>query len=307
MPEPDLVTSDSAKPGVTVIIATALAPHRAALLDRAIESARAQAAVTEIVVVVNGERFDRAALARLQARAELRVEYLKVGSYPAAQRRGRELVTQPFFCYLDDDDELLPGSVDRRLELALSSGADVVVGNGYRSINGADVPFCRRLPDRGDDLAMAMFNENWFASCAPLFNTASVTLDFFDGHTKYLEWTLILFKLLAAGKRFDFVPHFGFRIYDTATSLSKDEQGVFAAPEVLHAVLKLDPSPQVRRQVRTRLARAHHVCAEVELRRGRYVSAWRHHLKSLAYPGGLAYLTYTRRLFAPRFALGAGQ
>lgn len=286
---------------VSVVIATALAPERVALLDRAILTALRNNAVSEVIVVVNGQRFADDAFNALRARTDVRVEYLSLGSNAAAQRRGRELVTQPFFCFVDDDDELLPGSVASRLATAEACGADVVVCNGYRNVGDGDVPYCGRLPVEGDDLAVTMLAENWFASCAPLFRSESVGVEFFDGRTRFLEWTLLAYKLIAANRRFAFVTDFGFRINDTAISLSKDLRGVMQAPMVLREMTTLTNSPRALAGLRRRLARAHHACAEAELSMGLISKAWLHHFKSLTLPGGAAYWPYTWHLLVSPF------
>ncbi|MDN5848808.1 MAG: glycosyltransferase family 2 protein [Nitrococcus sp.] len=291
----------SAPGKVSVLIGTALLPERVVLLERAVTAALHNTMVAEVIVVVNGQKFDASALSRLRARADVRVDYLSLGSYPAALRRGRELVTQPFFCFVDDDDELLPGSVASRLAKAEASVADVVVSNGYRNAAGVDTPYCKRQPVDSEDLALAILDENWFASCAPLFRADRVGIEFFDGHTKFLEWTLLVFKLLAAGRRFKFVPDYGFRINDTPVSLSKDLRGVSAVPVVLHELIGLTSNPRVRNELHGRLAHAHHACAHAELSTGSISQAWLQHFRSLALPGGASYWLYTRRLFAAHF------
>ncbi len=298
----NISAQENSAPGkVSVVIGTALAPERVALLERAVAAALHNARVAEVIVVVNGQKFDAPALSRLRARTDVRVEYLSLGSYPAALRRGRELVTQPFFCFVDDDDELLPGSIASRLAMAQAGGADVVVCNGYRNAGGADTPYCRRQPVDSEDLALAMLEENWFASCAPLFRADRVGIEFFDGRTRFLEWTLLVFKLLAAGRRFAFVPDYGFRINDTAVSLSKDLRGVLPVPAVLRELIGLTVNPHVLDELQRRLARAHHACAEAELSMGSISQAWSQHFKSLTLPGGAAYWPYTRHLLAAPF------
>jgi len=285
---------------ISVVIATAARPERAQALGRAIASAHDQQPVPEIIVVVNGTGFDPAVAQQLQDDPRVRYDYQALGSYPAAQRRGRELVRTPYFCYLDDDDELLPGSLATRLDrIDQTDQPDLVVSDGLRRVGDADVGFCERRPAAGEDLMLDLLRENWFASAAPLFRSATVELDFFDGQTKYFEWTLLAFRLLAAGRRFVLIPDQGFRLYDSPVSLSKNPGGVLASPDLLRQLLALDPPPAVRDRLRRRLANAHHGCADAERQAGHAGAAWRHHLQSLLMPGGLAYLSFTRRLLWP--------
>lgn len=284
-------------PAVTVVIATAARPERAAALRRAIEGVLAQQPAPELVVVVNGSGFDAALDAELRADTRLRHDYQALGSYPAAQRRGRELVRTPCFCFLDDDDELLPGSIATRLaRLQAADAPDVVVGAGVRAEPQGDRPYAERLPRDGEDAALELLRENWFASAAPLFRSATVGLEFFDGQTRHFEWTLLGFRLATQQRRFAFVHEPGFRIHESAVSLSKNPAGTLFSPELLARLLALTPVPALQHRLRQRLAAAHHACAELEWRSGHARSAWRHHLKSLALPGGWRYAPFTRHL-----------
>lgn len=288
-------------PEVTVVIATAARADRATALQWAIDSVCAQRPRPELVVVVNGPGFDPPLRELLQNDPRLRYDYQPLGSYPAAQRRGRELVRTPFFCFLDDDDELLPGSIAARLARAQQPDApDIVVCHGLRRVGTDDIPFCEHRPGPGEDLLLDLLRENWFASAAPLLRSAMVPLTMFDGTTKYYEWTLIAFRLLTAGRRMVLIEDLGFRLHDSPVSLSKNPGGILTAPELLTQLLELDPQPAVRRALRRRLARAHHACAELEYHNGNHGSAWQHHLCCLCLPGGLAYLTYTRHLLTPK-------
>ena len=64
-----------------------------------------------------------------------RVERLEEASVAKAQQLGRRSSRTEFFCFLDDDDEYLPGAVSMRLnELRADSSVDVVVTNGFERI-----------------------------------------------------------------------------------------------------------------------------------------------------------------------------
>ncbi len=294
----------SVSPTVTVLIATAAQSARVQALKRAIASALDQVPKTHVMVIVNGTSYDRALFAELETDTRIELHYSKVGSYPAAQRLGRSLVRTPYFCFLDDDDMFLSGSIAARLSRAQQDDApDVVVSNGFRLKPEGDVPnYDPPLPDPDSDLLHSLLQRNWFASCAPLFRSDRVDLSFFDGESKYFEWTLLAYRLLLAKRSFAFVPHFCFRLTDSSVSLSKDEASRFAEPTFLICMIQMNPPKHVRRILLRRLANAHHGCSVTAAKRGEQAAAWRHHLRSLAYPGGLRYVSYTRHLIAAAFA-----
>jgi glycosyltransferase involved in cell wall biosynthesis len=291
-------------PTVSVVIATAALPERRAALLHAVECALNQTPQPTVIVVVNGVRFDRQVYAQLERESAVTLAYSKQPSYPAAQRLGRTLVRSEYCCFLDDDDELLPGSIESRVERAeRADRPDVIVSAGYRRVGSGDVRCCDLLPRQDEDLRLHLLRQNWFASCAPLMRCQTVDESFFDGTTRYFEWTLIAFRLIAAGKRFAFVDQPGFRINESPISLSKEAGSIRSSPDFVHKLLSTAPPEHVRRALRRRLSSAHHACANLELVEGRLVRAWRHHLSSLAAPGGFSYLLFTRHLVAASLGL----
>jgi glycosyltransferase involved in cell wall biosynthesis len=293
-----VATSGKSIPTTSVVIATTAVEARKAALRRAIAGALAQEPRPAVIVVVNGVRYDRALYEELQAMQAITLVYSEVPSYPAAQRLGRSHVATPYFCFLDDDDELLPGSIAARLaHVQAHPDVDVVVARGYRCIDGVDKPDGATFPANDSELLVSLLRHNWFASPAALFATERVGGEFFDGETKYYEWTLMAFRLAAAGRRFGFVEDYGYRLHESPVSLSKESGSTLAVPEVLHALQRLSSSRAVRRELERRLTHAYHDCSTLELSRGNRKLAWRHHLASLKGPGGLRYLSYTRHLF----------
>lgn len=249
-----------------------------------------------MIVLVNGQRFDPDLLSALRADQRLRVIYETAGSLPRALMLGREAVRGEYFGFLDDDDEYLPGSLSlRRRYLDANVDVDVVVCNGWRLTDGADVPFVSSFAQAVENPLMAMTRTNWLASCGGLYRTRAVDVGYFDERFKYLEWTLLGFKL-AASRRLGFIDTPTFRIHDTPNSLSKSMgyQSGFAV--VMAEILRLNLPAEVRRRVLTKLGDAHHSLSDLHRLRGEWGAAWRHHLISLRLPGGLGYLSYTRRL-----------
>lgn len=290
-------------PRIDVIIPTTCTASRWDSLQRAIATASNQADVdARILLVVNGDRFDPQCLAALRARPELRVHYQAEGNLPRALRTGRELVEAPFFCFLDDDDEYLPGALAARVEpLLRDERLDLTATLGLRCIDGVDQPALVELTPEAvnrDPLA-ALSVENWLASCGGLYRTASVGLDYFDGVTKYYEWTYLAHRL-ALGKKMLYVGEPSFRINDSSDSLSKSAGYRLSEIEFLHKLLDLPLPGKARAAVRRKIGSAHHRASDYCRQQGWHARAWRHHLKSLLYPGGWKYVTYSRHLMLLR-------
>jgi len=283
---------------VTIIIPTTCEARRGAVLWRAIDSILSAAdEPPNILLVVNGVRYDASLLERLRADVRLQVIYESVGSLPRALRIGRDAVRTDYFGFLDDDDEYLNGAVSvRRRILDEHADVDVVVCNGLREQHGQD---CLFLPDFAalqQQPLQAMTKANWLASCGAMYRSARVPSDYFDERFKYLEWTLLGFKL-GATRRLAFVDKATFRINDTPDSLSKSEAYEISQAQVLEEILRLPLPGDVQRAVRRKLGAAHHTLSDHYRSRGQWRKAWAHHLQSLRLPGGAAYLGYSRRLF----------
>jgi len=283
--------------GISVIIPTTCESDRRTSLLRAIDSVLNQQGTTvELIVVANGSRVDPALLNSLRARSDLRLFYLDTGNLPLAQRYGRSQVTQDFFAFLDDDDEYLPGALATRVAPMLKQpDLDVVVTNGYRMGQGEHIQIKNGAAVNSDPL-LALMSENWMASCAGLFRTSAITREFFDGKTNFFEWTLMAFRIVSAGHKLTFLDVPTYRIHDTPNSLSKSEEYQRAVVQILELLLTFDSSPGVRRALKEKLANAFHSVSDSYKQIGDRSQAWQYHLKSLLQPGGLKYLTYTRRL-----------
>jgi hypothetical protein len=284
---------------VSVIIPTTCELSRWQSLLRAIASAQQQEGVqVRIIVVVNGNRFDTKHYEQLKAMPGLDVLYRTEGSAPLAQEAGRLAVDTPFFSFLDDDDEYLPGTLRLRLQPLLNDpGIDFTVSNGYRCVKGEDRIVIKAPTPIGEHPLLALGEQNWMMSCAGLFRSATVTPDFFSNPAPYAEWTYLAYRLCVA-RRMHFVDAAAYRIHESAMSLSKSDAYRNAELEVLQRILVLPLAPEVAKVIRKKLGHAHHDCAGRHLGRGRMGPAWSHHLKSLAYPGGASRLLYSRKVLA---------
>lgn len=289
-------------PTVTVIICTLAEQHRQASLLRAIASAHAACAQpVQILVVVNGQRRANAVLLLLQGMEDIRLVSLPEPSLPKACLAGRRAVNTPFFCFLDDDDELLPGSLDMRLvPLESASAVDVVAGNGYVHRNGTDRLLYQHLDRVPAAPLHALFTENWLASCGALFRSDSVDTTYFENFHAYAEWTWLAFQLGMAGKTIAVVDQPTFRIHDTPGSASKTPAYHKAHASLHQKMLASAPPADIAKLIRRHMGARLHTEADALRRNGTFLPAWAAHLRSLTYPGGLRYLSFSRHLLVPR-------
>lgn len=221
---------------------------------------------------------------------------LEEGSLPRALAFGRSYVATPYFGFLDDDDEYLPDALRVRLQpLEDDSTAAVCSTDGYHFIDGRDHIRGVISPETQQDPLRGLLGANWLASCSGLFRSDRVEESFFDGVTKYFEWTLLAYKL-AASRRIVLLNTPTYRLYESSDSLSRSEAYLLAEPGFIEKIIALDLPQDVREALAKRVSRAHHAISSYHLRRGDIQSAWIAHLRSLGQPGGLRYLTYTLKL-----------
>lgn len=284
-------------PTVSVIIPTTCERGRIECLKRAIASVRTQENVrVDVIIVVNGNRFDPASFEALKENKQVQVWYQTQGSAPLAQRLGRSKVASDFFAFLDDDDEYLPGALERRVQPLLADrDIDFVASNGLRMVNGNDRVAILHPEAIDADPLWALCKENWLASCGGLFRSSSVTVGYFDDPAPFLEWTYLAYKL-ASSLKMHFLDIATFRIHDSPTSLSKSDAYRQAEAGVLMRILALDIPPRVRMLLRRKIGRTYHELSSHHAAIGRTRLAWRYHLMSLTLPGRWQYILYSRRL-----------
>lgn len=282
---------------VSVIIPTSCEARRWPSLQRAIDTARDQEQVdVSLIVVVNGDRVVQQNVDQLRRMAGVTVLYQAQGSAPLAQLLGRQTVRTDFFCFLDDDDEYLPGALRTRLAPMLDDPQLAFVAtNGWRNVAGRD----RLAVSCGDavrvDPLYALCNENWLASCAGLYRSASVPTAYFEAPAPYFEWTYLAYKL-ALALPMAWLDEPTFRINDTPTSLSKSTAYRTAEAGVLLRVLALRPPAPVAAAVGRKIGSTFHDLADDNVELGSLGPAWRYHLLSLRHPGRWRYLLYSRKL-----------
>ena len=289
-------------PLVSVIVCTLAEAQRKASLLRALDSARtASAQPVHIIAVVNGQRRDPEVVEALRQMGDVRLVLLEEGSLPRALVAGRRAVDTPFYCCLDDDDELLPGAIDLRLApLQANPALDIVTSNGHVCRHGADTLLYQHLDQVAAAPLHALFRENWLASCGFLFRSSSVDVHYFENFHAYAEWTWMAFQLARDGKTVAAVNQPTFRIHDTAGSASKTPQYSDAIETLHQKMLDSQLPADIARLVHQHISAHLHMKAEQLWRSGQLRQAWAVHLRSLSHPGGLRYLAFSRHLLLTR-------
>lgn len=292
--QPDMATDVD----VSVIIPSRAESSRAGLIDRAIDSVLGQNGVRATpIVVVNGDHYDSALLHRLVQRRDIRCILLD-GNLPEARLAGRDAVDAPFFAFLDDDDELLPRSIELRLRPMIGDDTiDLVVTNGFRRSASETRITDPDIERYQDDPLRALIKTCWLNANAGLFRAATIGREFFlepppDG---FLEWTYLAFKL-AQSRKISFINAQTFVTNDTPGSMSKSTRYIRQHPKVLAMILGLPLPPDIRAGLKRKYYSVLHDLSVTFLERREFGTAWRFHLQSLGQLSGWHYLPYTRRI-----------
>ena len=121
----------------------------------------------------------------------------------------------------------------------------------------------------------------------------------FDFHFKYFEWTYLFFSLVARRKKIVFDEAITYRIYeDNPLSVSKSTEYSLAYPGFLQELQQLDLPGRVKAALHDKYVTALNSQSNLYRQQGRWLDAWKFHIKCLT-NGGLRYLPYTRRLLFP--------
>ena len=295
--------NDQKNPQISVIIPTTCEASRSGLLLRAISSIRNQEGVlAEVLLICNGNRQDGQLLAFLERQDGIRMLRMQEGNVSKARYLGVRNVDSEFFCFLDDDDEFLPGCLLQRLApMTNDPDCDVVVTNGFEHISGTDAP----LVSSGSalminsDICGTFLQQNWFASPASMFRTQRIEAELFDFAFKYFEWTYLFFLLVSLQKKIVFDNTITYRKYeDNPLSVSKTVEYALAYPDFLIEVQRLKLPKRVKAAIREKYVIALNSRSNIYRVRGEWFNAWKSHLACLFHGGG-RYLSYTRHLLFP--------
>jgi glycosyltransferase involved in cell wall biosynthesis len=274
--------------------------ERAANLRAAVASVRAQRDVhVDIILVVNGDRFDPELVGTFQGTKDIRVIWLARADLPAALLAGRQCVDTEWFAELDDDDLLLPDALIARLKASQgSSDCDAVVSNGIIVDHQQTRLHAATWSEVERDPLRALMQSNWLQPCAGLYRSAAVTADIVSGMPRYLEWTYLAMRL-ALASRLRFIQHQGFIYHaDTAGSLSKSPEYLLEQPAAIDALLALGLPKDVRHCFERRRTVACNAVAQTHFQNGAFRDAWNWHLQTLRSPGGWRYLLFARRFLS---------
>ena len=288
-------------PEVTVIIATTAEKKRKVQLSKAIDSILTQQNCSfNLIVIINGRRYDENIRNELETNSNLSCYYLEEGHYPKALVHGRKKVDTPYFCFLDDDDELLPNSLHARLaEFVQNPDVDAVIGNGVwqRTDKNKSETHNSILEFQKNPLAVLLQpHGNWLCSCAGMFKSATIPQSYFDDYAPYGEWTYIAYKL-AVYNTIHFVEHKCFRINVNSESLSHDQAYLFGLYEMHKKVLSLSLPSYARKKIILKKKDMEHVIASQYLANNEMKQAWYYHFKSMTCLSSLLkYVLFTRHL-----------
>lgn len=284
---------------VTVLIPTMASAARAEMLRRAVHSIRDSSKdPIDIIVIVNGMRFDETICEWLRAQPDIRFEYVAEPSLPLALLHGRGLVKTEFYSTLDDDDEYLPGSTDLKLEVMRSNQSpDFVVGNYVHSFPGGKNFRYEDMHTIPVDPMLKLFTYNWLSSGNALYRTASIGIEYFSDLHPFAEWTLLAFRLCIDRKTVAIVDEPVFICHgDTPDSLSKSSAYLNSYIPLFNRMLALSPPWKIRLMIRSKRGSGYHDASAFALRDGDRAAAWRNHLRSVFEVSGWRYLLYTRHL-----------
>jgi glycosyltransferase involved in cell wall biosynthesis len=284
---------------VSTIIPTLAEEKRASALKKCIKSVRLSSSIKiNIIVVVNGSRFDHELLTWLKQQHDVTLIIEPVPSAPNAIRLGRQAVTTPFFSTLDDDDEYLPQSTDRKLQTLISQPEAALLVTNIQSTqyNNTDQLYYDHLNRVPGDPLGTLFEQNWLASSNALYRSEQICNEFFSDFHPYAEWTWLAFKLALEGKRVATLNEACAKYNYTPDSLSHSAAYRDAYFSLFERMLDCSPPHRIKKMIQRRLSAALHDRSEELLKIGKNREAFAIHLRSLTLPGGWRYLAYSRYL-----------
>src|SRR5688572_8920048 len=240
-------------PDVDVLIVSLCVAERATAIRRAIGTALSQEGVqARVTIVVNGQRFDRELFEALKRQRGVRVLYQTEPSIFLARRYAREEVRAPFFGFLDDDDQLLPGALATRVRaLASDAEADVVVTDGLLSEGLSESLMLGDVAAIRQDPLHSLLARNWLATASALFRTESISPDYFDVTIRSNDMTYLAFRL-ALEKRITFLGVPTYRKTYSPDSISLTPSWALPSLDTLDKMLMFPMPASVRRGIRTK-------------------------------------------------------
>lgn len=286
---------------ISIIVPTTCELVRSEYISRAlrsIESQKCNNIEIEAIIVVNGNKYDLSLLNSFKGNQALKVIQLGEGNVSAARYQGVLESTGEFFCFLDDDDEFLPNSMQKRIELLeLHEYADVIVTNGYLFATEDQLLVQSDVAKRiNREPATAFLDSNWFASPASIFRRNRIENSLFDIQCKYFEWTYLFFLFIANEKIIRYDDSITYRVYqNNLSSASKTEEYIKSHHEFFGLLLELPLSFKIKRTLKEKHVISLNSLSNYYLQKGELENAWAAHLQCFL-RGGWRYLPYTRHL-----------
>ena len=289
---------------VTVIIRSLGQRARRDALRRAVASVISQQGVhAECIVVFNGSDYDRDLIVWTLAQPRTRCLILDGPNKPEATYLGRALVASPFFSFLDDDDELLPGALARRVALMRRfPKTDCLATNGYYTENGSTrLLYADARPMQGNGYVQSLLDSrNWLASCGGLFRSDTVKLSYFQDLPKHREWTVVAFRIASAlTVHFEDIPTFC--VHSTAESESKKDSYIDAAVVTLDHWMNATNDKRADANYLPAADGLHFrtMCSHYRMR-GNFPAAWNAYWNAIRSDGGWRYAPYGALLLAQK-------
>ncbi len=285
---------------VSVIIPTMCSSVRCKLLERAIDSIFLNEGLDiQVIVVINGDKYDKDLFDRLSNDDRLLILKQNIANVSMARLFGLSHSNARYFCFLDDDDELLPNGLRFRVDYLESHlDVDVLVTNGLIHRFDSVLPYLdeEKYKNKDINIELALTEINWFSSPASIFRASSVATDLFKSDLKYFEWTYLLLLLVVNNKSVKYVHHQTYKKNeDNNDSVSKTIEYKLASPQFLLSVKTLKLPATIKKILAKKYVASLHELSEIYLREGRLKDAWLFHLKCLK-NGGWVYIPYTRYL-----------
>jgi hypothetical protein len=272
---------------VTVLVPTLGTHTRASLLRRALESIVSQEHVRATAVVVfNGGGVDPDLVEEVRRLPEARISVLQNADLPGALFEGRRFVETAWLTALDDDDELLPGGLARRVTaLEMRPECAAVVTNGIRRDESGDRLHLDSRARIDVDPLRAMLADNWLLPGSWLCRAEALPEAVFARMPRYLENTYLALVLASSVRvAFDVDEPTVIHNLDTPDSVSKSPEYRLGQEAALRRILELDLPLDVRREYERRLGAACASAGAALAERGELAAATRLLLRSLIHP-----------------------
>jgi glycosyltransferase involved in cell wall biosynthesis len=195
-------------------------------IERAIHSAVSQGSYP-IILVDDFSTDDTVARARAIAGSRLKtIRPPRHESLGLTRQSGLMAVETPYGVWLDSDDEMLPGRVDRLIQFLESEHADIIADEA-ELYDGLQNTFIKRLQIPsflfGHHPVARLFERNYIPTPGVIgFRTAFAQTIGYDSQLHGSEDIDFLLRCIRAGARFHLLPVPGYRLYAYPQSISRN-------------------------------------------------------------------------------------